>query len=231
MASAAHTLSVLVDLFPLSFRLLGFHALHPNFPMPSPHCALVSLAWLACVLALTAIAPAAPTPALKPDILLLMPDQWRGDNLSAVGHPEVKPPTLDRLANEGALFRRAYSTCPFCIPARLALLTGLHPPTSGLVGYAPFLIKHPTRLLRPHRTPRRPTRPAHRRLHRPQPRRRPPVDHRLHDRSRRTPRRPRLLPRSPAASAAAACIQRRRRYGRHDASSDSHLGRSPRVSG
>lgn len=61
MASAAHTLSVLVDLFPLSFRLSGFHALHPNFPIP-PHCALVSLAWLACVLALTAIAPAAPNP-------------------------------------------------------------------------------------------------------------------------------------------------------------------------
>ena len=36
MASAAHTLSVLVDLFPLSFRLSGFHALHPNFPMPPP---------------------------------------------------------------------------------------------------------------------------------------------------------------------------------------------------
>jgi len=61
MASAAHTLSVLVDLFPLSFRLSAFHALHPYFPIP-PHCALVSLAWLACVLALTAVAPAAPNP-------------------------------------------------------------------------------------------------------------------------------------------------------------------------
>ena len=45
---------------------------------------------------------------------------------------------------DGARFRRAYSTCPSCIPARLSLLTGLHPSTSGLVGYAPFPIKHPT---------------------------------------------------------------------------------------
>lgn len=80
----------------------------------------------------------------RPDILILMPDQWRGDALSAVGHPVVQTPTLDRLAREGALFRRAYSTCPSCIPARLSLLTGLHPSTSGLVGYAPMRFSSPT---------------------------------------------------------------------------------------
>ena len=34
------------------------------------------------------------------------------------------------------LFRRAFSTCPSCIPARYALLTGLFPQTSGVVGFA-----------------------------------------------------------------------------------------------
>lgn len=111
---------------------------------PSRRLSLV-VALLVCPLtavlaALDTTAPAAP----RPDILLLMPDQWRGDCLSAVGHPVVKTPTLDRLAREGALFRRAYSTCPSCIPARLSLLTGLHPSTTGLVGYAPIAIKHPT---------------------------------------------------------------------------------------
>lgn len=86
----------------------------------------------------------AATAAPRPDILLLMPDQMRGDCLSAVGHPVVQTPTLDRLAAQGALFRRAYSTCPSCIPARQALLTGLFPATSGLVGYAPMPITHPT---------------------------------------------------------------------------------------
>ncbi len=110
---------------------------------PSRRLSLV-VALLVCrftsVPAALAAAPAAP----RPDILLLMPDQWRGDCLSAVGHPVVKTPTLDRLARDGALFRRAYSTCPSCIPARLSLLTGLHPSTSGLVGYAPIAIHHPT---------------------------------------------------------------------------------------
>lgn len=82
--------------------------------------------------------------APAPDILLLMPDQMRGDALSAVGHPVVRTPTFDALAMHGALFRRAYSTCPSCIPARLSLLTGTFPSTSGLVGYAPFKNNRPS---------------------------------------------------------------------------------------
>ena len=80
----------------------------------------------------------------KPDILLLMPDQMRGDCLSVLGHPAVRTPHLDKLAQEGALFRRAYSTCPSCIPARAALLTGLFPATSGVVGFAARAIPYPT---------------------------------------------------------------------------------------
>ncbi len=81
-------------------------------------------------------ANAAPGVKRAPDILLIMPDQMRGDCLSAAGHPAVHTPNLDDLARQGALFRRAYSTVPSCIPARYALLTGLVPQTSGVVGYA-----------------------------------------------------------------------------------------------
>src|SRR6185503_17004328 len=73
-----------------------------------------------------------------------MPDQFRGDCLSIVGHPSVRTPHLDTLAREGALFRRAYTTCPSCIPARHSLLTGLFPSTSGIVGYAGRPISVPT---------------------------------------------------------------------------------------
>src|SRR5262245_9984762 len=82
--------------------------------------------------------------ALVPDILILMPDQFRGDSLSVLGHPVARTPNLDALAKEGTLFRRAYSTVPSCIPARFALLTGLAPQTSGVVGYAPRPISTPT---------------------------------------------------------------------------------------
>lgn len=82
--------------------------------------------------------------AVRPDILLLMPDQMRGDSLSVVGHPVVKTPNLDALAAGGTLFRRAYSTAPSCIPARHALLTGQSPQASGVVGYAMRPLTAPT---------------------------------------------------------------------------------------
>ncbi len=71
----------------------------------------------------------------RPDMLLIMPDQMRGDCLSILGHPAVRTPRLDGLARSGALFRRAYTTVASCIPARYALLTGLYPQTSGVVGF------------------------------------------------------------------------------------------------
>src|SRR6266566_5074488 len=89
-----------------------------------------------CALLAAGTAKAAVEPSQPPDVLLVMPDQMRGDCLSVRGHPVVRTPQLDKLAAEGALFRRAYSTCPSCIPARHSLLTGVFPATSGVVGYA-----------------------------------------------------------------------------------------------
>jgi len=82
--------------------------------------------------------------APRPDVLVIMPDQMRGDCLSILDHPVVRTPQFDALAREGALFRRAYTTVPSCKPARRALLTGLYPQTSGVVGYAGRPITSPT---------------------------------------------------------------------------------------
>ena len=82
--------------------------------------------------------------AVQPDILLIMPDQMRGDCLSLLGHPVVRTPHLDQLAAQGTVFTRAYTTCPSCIPARYALLTGLYPQTSGVVGFANKPVDVPT---------------------------------------------------------------------------------------
>jgi arylsulfatase len=98
----------------------------------------------ALLVALLANLCAAASLAPKPDILILMPDQMRGDCLSLLEHPVVRTPHLDELARQGALFRRAYSTCPSCIPARHSLLTGLFPATSGVVGFAARPITYPT---------------------------------------------------------------------------------------
>ena len=60
----------------------------------------------------------------RPNLLILMPDQLRGDCLSSAGHPVVETPHLDRLAAEGVRFDGAYTTCPVCMPARSSFLSG-----------------------------------------------------------------------------------------------------------
>lgn len=72
----------------------------------------------------------------RPNILLLMDDQHRGDCLGADGNSAIHTPNLDNLAREGACFRQAYSTTPTCTPARNALLTGMSPWNHGMLGYS-----------------------------------------------------------------------------------------------
>lgn len=71
----------------------------------------------------------------KPNIILLMCDQFRGDCLSFNGHPDIKTPYLDTLAATGINFDNVYSACPSCIPARVALFTGKSQKNHGRVGY------------------------------------------------------------------------------------------------
>ena len=60
----------------------------------------------------------------RPNILLLMTDQHRGDAIGLDGHPVVQTPHLDWIGSSGFHFKRAYSACPVCIPARRTLMTG-----------------------------------------------------------------------------------------------------------
>lgn len=71
----------------------------------------------------------------NPNIILIFPDQWRGDCLSSAGHPVVRTPFVDALALEGTTFDSAYSPAPTCIPARACLATGMTPSGCGRLGY------------------------------------------------------------------------------------------------
>lgn len=72
---------------------------------------------------------------MKPNVILIMTDQMRGDCLGVKGHPVVETPNLDMMARNGILFNRAYSAVPSCIAARCSLMTGLMQRTHGRVGY------------------------------------------------------------------------------------------------
>ena len=47
----------------------------------------------------------------RPNVLFICADQWRGDCLSALGHPNVRTPNLDALAADGVLFRQHFGQC------------------------------------------------------------------------------------------------------------------------
>lgn len=83
----------------------------------------------------------------RPNVVLICADQWRGDCLSAAGHPIVRTPYLDALAHSGTRFTRAYSATPTCIPARTALHTGLGQRSHGRVGYLDGVPWHHERTL------------------------------------------------------------------------------------
>lgn len=79
-------------------------------------------------------ADAAQTPAGKPNLLLLFPDQWRWDwtTHAPTGTPPltVRTPHFDELAAAGVRFDYAYVPSPLCGPSRSALALGReHDPT------------------------------------------------------------------------------------------------------
>ncbi|HOM27189.1 MAG TPA: sulfatase-like hydrolase/transferase, partial [bacterium] len=63
----------------------------------------------------------------KKDIIILMPDQLRWDCLGAYGNKIIKTPNIDKIAEEGVIFKNAYTTSPLCMPARASFVSGLYP--------------------------------------------------------------------------------------------------------
>ncbi|WP_374368678.1 alkaline phosphatase family protein [Dongia sp.] len=59
-------------------------------------------------------------------VLFISADQWRGECLSALGHPVVKTPHLDALIANGALFKQHFTVVAPCGPARASMQTGLY---------------------------------------------------------------------------------------------------------
>lgn len=69
----------------------------------------------------------------KPNILLLFSDQHQADCVGFQGHPDVITPNLDRLAESGTVFTRAYCQDGVCVPSRMSLMTGLYPRKLGVL--------------------------------------------------------------------------------------------------
>ena len=68
----------------------------------------------------------------RPNIVFIVVDDLRWDDLGIAGHPFLKTPHIDRIGSEGALFRNAFMTTPLCSPSRASFLTGQYAHTHGI---------------------------------------------------------------------------------------------------
>jgi len=66
----------------------------------------------------------------RPNVLVIVADDMRADSMSAM-------PTVNRLAERGITFTRAYATTPLCCPSRASILTGLYARHHGVMRNSP----------------------------------------------------------------------------------------------
>jgi N-sulfoglucosamine sulfohydrolase len=67
----------------------------------------------------------------RPNIVLIIADDMNWNDCGAYGHPNIHTPNIDRLANEGMRFDRAYLTASSCSPSRSSIITGRYPHNTG----------------------------------------------------------------------------------------------------
>jgi len=67
----------------------------------------------------------------RPNILIIVSDDHAYQAISAYGNKTVQTPSIDRIANEGVLFKKAYVTNSICGPSRAVILTGKYSHKNG----------------------------------------------------------------------------------------------------
>ena len=94
--------------------------------MLRPFCIALLLSCFSCVAA-----------ADRPNMVIILCDDLGYGDLGIHGHPHIRTPNIDRLANEGIRFTNFYSTAPVCSPSRVGLLTGRSPNRAGVYDWIP----------------------------------------------------------------------------------------------
>jgi arylsulfatase A-like enzyme len=86
---------------------------------------------------------------MRPNIVIINPDQMRADALAHLGNPASKTPFLDELAqSEAVSFSNAFCQNPVCVPSRCSFFTGLYPHVNGHRTMNHMLRSHETSLLK-----------------------------------------------------------------------------------
>ncbi|MEN8662106.1 MAG: sulfatase [Lentimonas sp.] len=93
------------------------------------------------IVSLTFALPCLAVAEERPNIIIMMADDLGYGDLGFTGNTIVETPNLDRLANEGVIFKNGYVTHPYCGPSRAGLITGRYQARFGLeinLTYSPF---------------------------------------------------------------------------------------------
>ncbi len=69
----------------------------------------------------------------RPNVIVIVVDDLRWDELGIAGHPYLETPNIDRLAREGAWLTNAFHAVPLCSPNRASILTGQYPSRHGII--------------------------------------------------------------------------------------------------
>jgi arylsulfatase A-like enzyme len=89
----------------------------------------LALALTVCSITSLALSAERPQP---PNILFILPDQWRAQAFGFAGDPNAKTPNLDRLQKQSVWFMNAVAGIPVCCPTRASLMTGQRATTHGV---------------------------------------------------------------------------------------------------
>ncbi len=87
--------------------------------------------WCSLLISTLVLACQPPQPN-TPNIILIMADDQGWGDVGYNGHPHLKTPHLDAMAQNGAIFSRFYSAGSVCSPTRASVMTGRHPARMGI---------------------------------------------------------------------------------------------------
>lgn len=68
---------------------------------------------------------------MRPNVIIINPDQMRADSMRHMGNAAAYTPNLDALAQQGVSFSAAFCQNPVCVPSRCSFMTGLYPHAHG----------------------------------------------------------------------------------------------------
>ena len=77
-----------------------------------------------------------------PHIILVMADDQGWGDTGYNGHPFVKTPTLDAMAESGFVFDRFYAGAPVCTPTRASVMTGRSPVRTKATNHGRYMRPH-----------------------------------------------------------------------------------------